>query len=287
MIVKSRLKLGSKLTTGNLLSVCRPQIRLYTEKLLGCQNGAEADISKLKTMLQVLFPVKFQNQSLEFKDIEIAKAGGTAAEAATGGEDSGGEAAAVEDAGDAGEAEYAAEAGGAAAEASGEDDDGGGELDDGSSEADGAATAGRFRSAAAAAVSGFKASVKLEWFRYGKIFGILYVQQRKSIMVPLVRFPKLSDSDTLRVNEIEKVLVSQLGRQPGIRIEADENSIDIRFLKKDATMFRIKADRETCSALCEGREVELLQALMALGVTSSHILKVLHDVKTVVFTNGE
>ncbi len=290
MIVKSRLKLGSKLTTGNLLSVCRPQIRLYTEKLLGCQNGAEADISKLKTMLRVLFPVKFQNQSLEFKDIEIAEAEGMASEAATGGEDSGGEAAAVEDAGGAGETEYAAKAGGAALEASGEDGDGGdGESDDGSSEADGSATAGRFRSASASAAagSGYKASVKLEWFRYGKIFGILYVQQRKSIMVPLVRFPKLSESDTLRVNEIEKVLVSQLGRQPGIRIEADENSIDIRFLKKNATMFRIKADRETCSALCEGREVELLQALMALGVTGSHILKVLHDVKTVVFTNGE
>ncbi len=239
MIVKSRLKLGSKLTTGNLLSVCRPQIQLYTEKLLGCQNGAKTNISKFKAMLQALFPVKFQNQSLEFKDIEI------------GGADS---------------------------------DAGGGEAGDGGG-ADSAAAAGGPRSAEA--VSDFKASAKLEWFCYGKIFGILYVQQRKSITVPLVRFPKLSDSDTLRVNEIEKVLVSQLGRQPGIRIEADENSIDISFLKKNATMFRIKADRKTCSALCEGREVELLRALMALGVTESHILKVLHDVKTVVYTNGE
>ncbi len=218
MIVKSRLKLGSKLTARGPLSVCRPQIQLYTEKLLGCQNGSKANISKLKERLKALFPVKFQNQSLEFKDIEIDEAVETCPDLA---------------------------------------------------------------------VSDFKASVKLEWFCYGKVFGILYVQQRKSIVVPLVRFPKLLASDTLRINEIEKVLVSQLSRQPGIRIEADENSVDISFLKKNATMFQIKADRKMCYAICEGRKVELLRALMALGVTRSHILKVLHDVKTVAYTNGE
>ncbi|MFP3039517.1 MAG: hypothetical protein ACKESB_02205, partial [Candidatus Hodgkinia cicadicola] len=86
---------------------------------------------------------------------------------------------------------------------------------------------------------------------------------------------------------IEKVLISQLGRQPGLRIEADEKSISIGFLKDNAMMFQIQADHKTCTALCEGREVELLQALMALGVTKSNIIRVLHDVKTVVFSNGE
>ncbi len=227
MIVKSRLKLGSKLTARGSLSVCRPQIQLYTEKLLGCQNGSKANISKLKERIKALFPVKFQNQSLEFKDIEIDAVG------------------------------------------------------------DGGAAGETVETCPAFAVSDFKASVKLEWFCYGKVFGILYVQQRKSIVVPLVRFPKLLASDTLRINEIEKVLVSQLSRQPGIRIEADENSVDISFLKKNATMFQIKADRRMCYAICEGRKVELLRALMALGVTRSHILKVLHDVKTVAYTNGE
>lgn len=83
------------------------------------------------------------------------------------------------------------------------------------------------------------------------------------------------------------MLVSQLGRQPGIRIEADKNSIDLSFLKDNTTAFQIRADRETCSVLCEGREVELLQALMAMGVTKSNIIRVLHSVKTVVYTNGE
>lgn len=105
--------------------------------------------------------------------------------------------------------------------------------------------------------------------------------------MPLVKFPKLSAADMLNVNGVEKVLVSQLGRQPGLRIEADESSISISFLKDNATMFQIRADHKTCCALCEGREVELLRALMVLGVTKYNIIGVLHDVRTVVYTNGE
>lgn len=112
------------------------------------------------------------------------------------------------------------------------------------------------------------------------------MQQRKSVSLPVVEFPKLSASDTLNVNGVEKVLISQLGRQPGLRIEADENSINISFLKGNATMLQMKAGRKTCTVLCEGREVELLQVLMALGVTKANIIGVLHDVKTVVYANG-
>ncbi len=251
MPVSARLKLNSGVAIRNLLRMCRPQVKLYTEKLLGCRNGSKANISKLKSKLQTLFPVKFENQSLEFRDIEICIA------------DTNGYTNRMD--------ECDARTGDAEAVAGGD------------AEGDVGAVTARASSVA----SNFEASIKLEWFCYGDMFGIPYVEQRANISVPLVRFPKLSADDTLSVNGIEKVLVSQLGRQPGIRIEADQNSIDISFLKKNTTMFRIKADREKCSALCEGREVELLQVLIALGVTKSHILRVLHDVKTMVYTNGE
>lgn len=207
---------------------CRPQVQLYTEKLLGCGGGAA--VSKFKAKMQALFPVSFQNQSLEFRDIEIVEAE------------------------DGNKSEAAGSKGG---------------------------------TKTAVGVASFKACIKLEWFRYGKIQGTPYVQQRKSISLPVVEFPKLSASDTLNVNGVEKVLVSQLGRQPGLRIEADESSINISFLRGNATMLQIKADCEMCTVLCGGYEVELLQVLTALGVTKTDIIGVLHDVKTVVYANGE
>ncbi|MFP3039199.1 MAG: hypothetical protein ACKESB_00505, partial [Candidatus Hodgkinia cicadicola] len=179
MVAAARLNLGSKTMTGEMLDRCRPQVQLYTEKLLGC--GEKAAVSKFKTKVESLFPVGFQNQSLELRGVEIAEANSEA-----GGD------------------ELEAEASGV----SGGDDDDGEVRKDGVQAAIGSAS--------------FKASVKLEWLCYGKIQGILYVQQRKSITLPLIKFPKLSASDTLNVNGIEKVLISQLGRQPGLRIEADE-----------------------------------------------------------------
>ncbi|MFP3039809.1 MAG: hypothetical protein ACKESB_03705, partial [Candidatus Hodgkinia cicadicola] len=224
--------------TGEVLDRCRPQVQLYTEKLLG--RDEKTAVSKFKTKVQSLFPVGFQNQSLELRDIEITDAGS---------EDDG-------------------------AELEPEASKGGGNGED----------KGEVKTDIAS--DSFKASVKLEWLCYGKIQGILYVQHRKSITLPLIKFPKLSASDTLNVNGIEKVLISQLGRQPGLRIEADEKSISVGFLRDNATMFQIHASCKTCTALCEGKEVELLQALMALGVTKSNIVKVLHNVKTVVFKDG-
>lgn len=229
MSIKTRLDLSSKVAVSKAVSECRPQVQLYTEKLLGRQGCARTEVSKFKAKMQALFPVRFQNQSLEFRDVEVVESSAT---------------------------DVASDASGWAA---------GGVTSNG----------------------GFEASIKLEWFCYGKIFGILYIQQRMSISVPLVKFPKLSATDMLSVNGVEKVLVSQLGRQPGLRIEADENSINISFLKDNATMFQIRADRETCCALCGGHEVELLRTLMALGVTKYNIIGVLHDVRTVVYTNGE
>lgn len=218
MVANTRLNLGSEVGAKKLLNKCRPQVQLYTEKLLGCQSGARANVSKFKAKLQALFPVKFQDQSLELRDVEIS--------------------------------------------------------DDPEAEA-------------GAAAASLRASIKLEWLRYGKIQGVLYIQQRQLVTLPLVRAPKLPASDILSINGIEKVLVSQLGRQPGIRIEADKNSIALSFLKDNATAVQIRADRETCSVLCGGCEVGLLQALMAMGVTKSNIIRVLHSVKTVVYTNGE
>ncbi|MFP3038290.1 MAG: hypothetical protein ACKFI0_00080 [Candidatus Hodgkinia cicadicola] len=71
MAVAARLNLGDKAIVKKILDRCRPQVQLYTEKLLG--RSGEVNVSKFKAKLQTLFPVGFQNQSLELRDIEIMK----------------------------------------------------------------------------------------------------------------------------------------------------------------------------------------------------------------------
>lgn len=83
MVANTRLNLGSEAGARKLLNKCRPQAQLYTEKLLGCQSDARANVSKFKAKLQALFPVKFQDQSLEFRDVEISDDPATEAGAAT------------------------------------------------------------------------------------------------------------------------------------------------------------------------------------------------------------
>ncbi|MFP3039507.1 MAG: hypothetical protein ACKESB_02145, partial [Candidatus Hodgkinia cicadicola] len=195
MAAAARLNLSRKTTVGEVLARCRPQVQLYTEKLLGC--GGKTAVSKFKAKMQALFPVGFQDQSLELRDIEVDEAEAVA-EGETGGDESEDKA-----------AEGGSEAAGGAVGEDDDDDDGGGEGGE-----EGSDGVGKGGAKPAIGAAGFKASVKLEWLCYGKILGILYIQQRKLITLPIVKFPKLPASDILNVNGIEKVLISQLGRQP-------------------------------------------------------------------------
>lgn len=87
MTAAARLNLDGKAIAGEILDRCRPQIQLYTEKLLG--RSGEVAVSKFKAKVQALFPVGFQNQSLELRDIEIieVEAGSETSGSGEGGED--------------------------------------------------------------------------------------------------------------------------------------------------------------------------------------------------------
>ncbi len=115
-----------------------------------------------------------------------------------------------------------------------------------------------------------------EWF--------IYVDQRCGIQTGMVDLPRLLKDDTVIVEGVQKVLVVQLAKPSGLRIEVskENESIELllsRTLKMELSNLGITMANGGCS-------VGLLDVLSSLMTKHLHVLKRVLEVRTLAYFKG-
>ncbi len=144
-------------------------------------------------------------------------------------------------------------------------------------------------------ISEFILEVKI--IQYANINDIVYIIHIIDIYSPIMRLPRLNYYYTITINGLQKVLLAQFRKHPGISFEYNNNSdndndndndnIIINLPTSNKSNLYIAINKSIVKVMYNNHIGDLLQILWTMGLKHCHILSVIANIRKIVYYKGK
>ncbi|PIM94995.1 DNA-directed RNA polymerase subunit beta [Candidatus Hodgkinia cicadicola] len=119
----------------------------------------------------------------------------------------------------------------------------------------------------------YKINADIVYKRYSKSKDFYFINQSNKFKTVIVKTPKLSNSGTIILNGIERVITSQLIKQTKIKIRNTNKTIKLELNVENELPLEINFTGLNCNFYHNGNTVDYLSKLIHLGLKPIHLYK--------------
>ncbi len=115
--------------------------------------------------------------------------------------------------------------------------------------------------------------LNLKYTHYSKHNNIIYISDSIDIDLPLMELPRLSKHDTIAIESIQRILVSQSIRIPDISIKRVNKLVNINLLTLKSNYLHIKGSSLGIEIGIGNSFSDYASFMLSMGVKTAHVFK--------------
>lgn len=121
----------------------------------------------------------------------------------------------------------------------------------------------------------YKINANIEYKKYSEFKDFYFIKQYNNFQTFIVKIPKLSNSGTIILNGVERVITSQLVKQTKVKIQSTNKTIKLELNVKNELPLEINFTGLNCNFCHNDNTIDYLSKLITLRIKTYPLIQII------------